>query len=230
MVSHLLNKYFTSAHLSLKAHSHHQSAIMSFLFLSSYLCLSYLHDLLFTVSLPLQTALLNSDLCFWDLYVWAPVPCKPPRAKQKKKVKIPLCSSSPQWPWQHRDPFHSTSFWLGIQVTDCLFGPQGNVMCKKMWIHFWQPTTCAWHNVPPFWAGFGLESEISADSSSPGKLYINRIPVAFMESGYSPDVLIRQHKFRTGLDQFSTCWISLSTQCLALSTWCTLALEWAFPC
>lgn len=89
MASHLLNKYFTSAHLSLKGHSHHLSAIMSFLFLSSYLCFSYLHDLLFAVSLPLQTALLNSDLCFWDLYVWAPVPCKPPRAKQKKKSRFP---------------------------------------------------------------------------------------------------------------------------------------------
>lgn len=91
---------------------------MFFLFLSSYLCLSYLHDLLFTVSLPLQTALLNSDLHFWGLCVWAAAPCELSTAKEKN-FKIPLFSFSPPLPRQQGDPFHSTSFWLGIQVTGC---------------------------------------------------------------------------------------------------------------
>lgn len=116
LVSCLLNKYFTSAHLSLKGHSHHQPAVMSFLFLPSFLSLPYLHDLLFPVSLPPDSfikfrPLLLRPLCLSSCSMWDMGNEK----KKKNKINIPLYSSSPWCPWQHRDAFHSKSSWLDVQ-------------------------------------------------------------------------------------------------------------------
>lgn len=95
---------------------------MFFLFLFSYLCLSYLHDRLFCLPPPPDSfikfrSLLLRSLC---LSVCATSATKSKNNPKKKKPpqKDSLLFFLPQSPWQHWDPFYSTSFWLGIHITD----------------------------------------------------------------------------------------------------------------
>lgn len=95
---------------------------MFFLFLFSYLCLSYLHDRLFCLPPPPDSfikfrSLLLRSLCLSVCATSATKSKNNPKKKNHHR-KIPSCSSFPQSPWQHWDPFYSTSFWLGIHITD----------------------------------------------------------------------------------------------------------------
>lgn len=162
LASCLLNKYFTSAHFSLKGHSHHQPAVMSLLFLPSFLCLSYLHDLLFSVSLSPDSfikfrPLLLRPLCLSSCSMWD-------MESKRKKSRFPhippplnvrgstgLLSTAHPSGWA----FRFLAAVLPVLLT--ILGPQGNTACKKMWIQFWQQLGIKYH---PFWAGFGLERGI----------------------------------------------------------------------
>lgn len=138
----------------------------------------------FSVSLPLQTALLNSDLYFWGLSVWVFVPCEPSRAKiilkktepQKDSLLFLLPSvllaawgSFPQCIL-----LVGYSYYRPQECQNCLLflnfkGTHFAGKCECIFDHFW---TSAWHTVVCYWAELGLGSEISAKSPSPGKLYI----------------------------------------------------------
>lgn len=96
---------------------------MFFLFLFSYLCLSYLHDRLFCLPPPPDSfikfrSLLLRSLCLSVCATSATKSKNNPKKKKNHHRKIPSCSSFRQSPWQHWDPFYSTSFWLGIHITD----------------------------------------------------------------------------------------------------------------
>lgn len=121
---------------------------MFFLFLFSYLCLSYLHDRLFCLPPPPDSfikfrSLLLRSLC---LSVCATSATKS-KNNPKKKIhhrKIPSCSSS-------LNLLGSTgilstvppSGWVFILQTPGLselftfLGLQGNTLRRKMWMHFW---------------------------------------------------------------------------------------------
>lgn len=157
---------------------------MFFLFLFSCLCLHYLHDLLFCLPPPPDSfikfrSLLLRSLCLSVCAVWAInskkiiLKKKPPQIDSLLFL-LPSVSLAAWGSFPQCILLVGYSYYRPQECQNCLLflNFRGTHFAGKrgcIFDHFW---TSAWHTVVCCWAGLGLGREISAKSSSPGKLYI----------------------------------------------------------
>lgn len=160
---------------------------MFFLFLFSYLCLSYLHDRLFCLPPPPDSfikfrSLLLRSLC---LSVCATSATKSKNNPKKKKPPqkdsllffLPSISLAALRSFLQYLLLVGYSYYRPQDCQNCLLfldvrGTPFAEKCECIFDHFW---TSAWYTALSYWEGLGLGNEISAKSSSPGKIYIKVI-------------------------------------------------------
>lgn len=161
---------------------------MFFLFLFSYLCLSYLHDRLFCLPPPPDSfikfrSLLLRSLCLSVCATSATKSKNNPKKKKKPPQKDSLLFFLPSISLAALRSFLQYLLLVGYSYyrpQDCqnclLFldfrGTPFAGKCECIFDHFW---TSAWYTALSYWEGLGLGNEISAKSSSPGKIYIKVI-------------------------------------------------------